>query len=136
LAEGKGLALDVAAPATALTLRTDRRALSQIVLNLLNNAIKFTERGGVRLTLRKQVVDGKGVVEIGVEDTGVGIHPADQARLFSAFTQVDSSTRRSQEGTGLGLHLSRKLAELLGGTISCHSEHGKGSTFTLRLADV
>ncbi|HYL25447.1 MAG TPA: PAS domain S-box protein [Burkholderiales bacterium] len=133
LAEAKGLALDVAAPAAAVTLRTDRRALSQIVLNLLNNAIKFTEHGKVRLVLHKRQLDGKGVVEIDVEDTGVGIRPADQARLFNAFTQVDSTVRRTQEGTGLGLHLSQKLAALLGGTISCRSDYGKGSTFTLQL---
>jgi signal transduction histidine kinase len=89
----------------------------------------------VRLGARKGMVDGNGVVEIGVEDTGVGIRPADQERLFSAFTQVDSTLRQGKEGTGLGLHLSRKLAELLGGTIACRSEYGKGSTFTLRLPE-
>jgi protein-histidine pros-kinase len=107
----------------------DRRALSQIILNLLNNAIKFTERGRVLLA----VGACEGAVEIRVQDTGVGIRSEDQARLFSAFTQVDSLTRR-QEGTGLGLHLSQKLAEALGGTIVCQSEYGRGSTFTLRLA--
>jgi PAS domain S-box-containing protein len=135
LAESKGLSMDVAAPTAALVVQVDRRALSQIVLNLLNNAIKFTEHGGVRITLCRQVVDGKHMIELDVEDTGVGIRLADQERLFSAFTQVDSAVRRGQEGTGLGLHLSQKLAGLLGGTISCRSEYGKGSTFTLQLPE-
>jgi protein-histidine pros-kinase len=113
-------------------IRTDRRALAQIVLNLLNNAIKFTERGSVRLDIAPRVLDGKSVVEFNVQDTGVGIRPEDHTRLFTAFTQVDAATRR-QEGTGLGLHLSQKLAALLGGTITCRSEYGKGSTFTLQL---
>jgi protein-histidine pros-kinase len=132
LAEGKGLELLVAAPTEEIVIRTDRRALAQIVLNLLNNAIKFTERGSVRLGIAPRVLDGKSVVEFNVQDTGVGIRPEDHTRLFTAFTQVDAATRR-QEGTGLGLHLSQKLAALLGGTITCRSEYGKGSTFTLQL---
>jgi protein-histidine pros-kinase len=70
-------------------------------------------------------------VEISVEDTGAGIRPADQARLFEAFTQIE--TGRPQEGSGLGLHLSQRLAALMGGSIACRSEFGKGSTFTLTL---
>jgi two-component system sensor histidine kinase/response regulator len=96
-----------------------------------NNAIKFTDRGSVRLT----VAPSRDAVEIRVQDTGVGIRSEDQARLFNAFTQVDSLTRR-QEGTGLGLHLSQKLAGALGGTIVCESEYGRGSTFTLSLPQV
>jgi protein-histidine pros-kinase len=74
-------------------------------------------------------------VEISVKDTGIGIHPEDQAKLFAAFSQVDARTRQGQEGTGLGLHLSQKLAEALGGTIELKSEYGKGSTFTLVLPE-
>jgi protein-histidine pros-kinase len=134
LAESKGLELLAAAPAEEIVIRTDRRALAQIVLNLLNNAIKFTERGSVRLDIAPRVLDGKSVVEFSVQDTGVGIRPEDHAKLFTAFTQVDAATR-DQEGTGLGLHLSQKLAGLLGGTITYSSEYGKGSTFTLQLPD-
>ena len=74
-------------------------------------------------------------IEFSVTDTGIGIRPDDQAKLFQAFTQVDAVLRQRQEGTGLGLHLSRKLAELLGGKITLRSELGKGSTFTLLLEE-
>jgi len=131
-AEAKGLALEVAAPVEKVVLRTDRRALSQIVLNLLNNAIKFTAQGGVRVTLALREADGASLVECAVQDTGSGIRQEDQEKLFAAYSQVDAATR-SQEGTGLGLYLCRKLADLLGGTIACRSEFGSGSTFTLRL---
>jgi PAS domain S-box-containing protein len=135
LAERKALHLSFAPPAEDLVIQTDRRALSQIVLNLVGNAIKFTERGNVRIALARRSLHGKNVVEISVQDTGVGIRPDDQARLFTAFTQVDAATRR-HEGTGLGLHLSQRLAVLLGGGITCRSEYDKGSTFTLQLPSV
>jgi PAS domain S-box-containing protein len=127
LAEGKGLALRLEA-AEDLTVRADRRALSQIVLNLLNNAIKFTERGEVQVSLRR----ASGHVHIEIADTGIGIRAEDQARLFTAFMQLEGTTRQ-QEGSGLGLHLSQRLAGLLGGAIVVRSEHGKGSVFTLLL---
>jgi protein-histidine pros-kinase len=75
------------------------------------------------------------VVEITVADTGIGIRPEDLAKLFQAFSQVDSPHSRNREGSGLGLHLSQKLAELLGGDITCRSEFGRGSTFVLRLTE-
>jgi protein-histidine pros-kinase len=135
LAQSRGLTIEVHAPEPELTLRIDRRACSQIVLNLLNNAIKFTEKGGVRITLQRAVRDGQKVVEISLADTGVGIHIEDQARLFSAFSQADSSRRRPSEGSGLGLHLSQKLAQALGGRIIVQSQFGRGSTFTVVLPD-
>jgi PAS domain S-box-containing protein len=131
LAEKKGLELLASVPSEQIVANTDRRALHQIILNMANNAIKFTERGSVHLTLARRSANGADSIEIGVQDTGVGIRPEDQPRLFTAFTQVDAAVRR-QEGSGLGLHLSQKLAGLLGGTIACRSEYGKGSTFTLR----
>jgi protein-histidine pros-kinase len=115
-------------------VRTDRRALSQIILNLVNNAIKFTEKGGVRLDIARHLAGDKGTVEISVSDTGIGISAEEQARLFEAFIQLGSNSRRPHEGSGLGLHLSRKLAELLGGSLRVRSELGHGSTFTLTLA--
>jgi protein-histidine pros-kinase len=131
-AEAKGLKLTTAMPKQALALRTDRRALSQILINLVNNAIKFTEHGAVYLRVAIVAADDASNVEIAVEDTGIGIRAEDQARLFEAFSQLDAR-RKGHEGTGLGLHLSRKLAALLGGKIAFRSEYGKGSTFTLVL---
>jgi signal transduction histidine kinase len=133
-AEAKGLEFTVTAP-QELTVRTDRRALSQIVINLANNAIKFTERGSVRIRAERREENGSRALEISVEDTGIGIRPEDQKKLFGAFTQVDDSANRRYEGTGLGLHLSQKLAQALEGRIELKSEYGKGSTFTLVLQE-
>src|SRR3989440_10091746 len=137
-AEAKGLEFTVTA-SRGLTTRSDRRALSQIIINLTNNAIKFTERGSVRLNAERRDESGSRTLEINVEisvaDTGVGIRHEDQEKLFAAFSQVTSRTGQAQEGTGLGLHLSQKLAEALGGRIELKSEYGRGSTFTLVLPE-
>jgi len=133
LAEAKGLTLEVEAPEEEVTVATDQRALSQIVINLANNAIKFTEHGTVRLILRQSGENGHTQYELSVVDTGVGIKDADQRQLFEAFSQVSADNARRREGTGLGLHLSQKLAGLLGGRITLDSEFEKGSTFTLVL---
>ena len=134
LAEKKGLRFEVLVPPDDLIVSADRRALSQILLNLVNNAIKFTETGGIALELVRRVADGREMTEFRVSDTGIGIQPEDQGKLFQAFTQVDASGKRRHEGTGLGLHLSGKLAELLGGRITFRSKYGHGSTFTFELA--
>ncbi|HKW38638.1 MAG TPA: PAS domain S-box protein [Burkholderiales bacterium] len=133
-AEKKGLEFTVTTP-HALTLRTDRRTLGQIVINLVNNAIKFTERGSVKITSEQREENGTRTLEIRVEDTGMGIRPEDQAKLFAAFSRVEAATRQIQEGTGLGLHLSQKLAGALGGRIELESEYGRGSVFTLILRE-
>ncbi len=130
-AAAKGLSFEVIAIKDDLVVQTDRRALSQIIINLTNNAIKFTEKGKVRLELNQEQDDGHRLTEIRVVDTGVGIRPEDQAKLFQAFEQLDATGGRRHEGTGRGLHLSQKLAGLLGGHIIFQSEHGRGSTFTL-----
>lgn len=135
LAQQKGLELAIVVPAEPIVMHTDRRALTQIVINLLNNAIKFTHRGGVRVALSQHTNQSQGFVEISVADTGIGIAQADQAHLFELFTQVDTTRTRQYEGTGLGLHLSQKLAELLGGQITVQSEPDQGSTFTVRLPE-
>jgi protein-histidine pros-kinase len=132
-AESKGLNFEVRVPEDAITVRSDRRALSRIVTNLINNAIKFTERGSIRVVVDRRHAEGKDVVEIGVHDTGVGIRPEDKAMLFAAFARVNISHKKAWERTGLGLHLSQKLAELLGGKITFASEYGQGSTFTFAL---
>jgi signal transduction histidine kinase len=131
LAEAKGLAFEVKKPKRDVVVQADRRALSQIVINLTNNAIKFTEKGKIRLEVAHARGDGRGRVEISITDTGLGIRPEDKARLFQAFEQLETTSARRHEGTGLGLHLSQKLATLLGGHITLDSEAGKGSTFTI-----
>nr|WP_315203652.1 PAS domain S-box protein [uncultured Albidiferax sp.] len=132
-AENKGLEFTLRLAARPVVLQTDRRAVSQIAINLLGNAIKFTERGRVCLQLEcGPGADGE-AVRISVEDTGPGIPEADQGRLFEAFSRVEAADRRRFEGTGLGLHLSRKLAQELGGDITLRSVPGLGSMFTLHL---
>ncbi len=114
-------------------LATERRALAQILLNLANNALKYTEAGSVRIDVRASSQNGRAAVAFSVSDTGIGIKPEDQERLFLAFEQVDRSTTRRFEGTGLGLYVCRNLAQMLGGELGVSSVYGKGSTFTLTL---
>jgi len=135
LGEAKGLKFETRAPQGEPMVNTDRRALTQILLNLTNNAIKFTDRGAVRIELAQQRDNGLLRTRFTVVDTGVGIAAADQAKLFQAFEQLGVSGARRHEGTGLGLHLSQKLAALLGGRIEFESEAGKGSRFTLVLEE-
>lgn len=135
LAEKKGLSFTIDAPEELLVVSSDRRALSQILLNLVTNAVKFTEQGEVRIMLRHNQGNGQRRTEISVTDTGIGLHQEDQAKLFQPFAQVDIIHTRHEEGTGLGLYLSQKLAELLGGQITVQSTYGIGSTFTLIILD-
>jgi two-component system sensor histidine kinase/response regulator len=133
LAAQKGLALTVEMPAEPVVIDSDRRALTQIVINLVNNAIKFTDQGAVRVTLGQRVIDGATVTEFSVADSGAGIRAEDQSKLFEAFSQLDSTSTRNAEGAGLGLYLCRNLAGLMGGSLVFSSEFGAGSMFTLRL---
>jgi signal transduction histidine kinase len=135
LAEAKGINLDIDMPAGDLILRTNRRALNQILINLVGNAIKFTDRGYVRLTVGQRQEPGQRLTEISVMDTGIGIRPEDQAKLFQAFIQIPNLHSYQSEGTGLGLYLSQKLAELLGGRILLQSAEGTGSTFRLCISE-
>jgi len=123
----------------AVTVTADRGRVLQILLNLLSNAIKFTPEGG-QVTLAARLEGGEGGgrhVRVAVSDTGIGIAPEDQARLFQEFVQLDAAPSRRYEGTGLGLALSKRLVELHGGAIGVESALGKGSTFwfTLPRAD-
>jgi signal transduction histidine kinase len=112
------------------TIVADERKLKQILLNLLSNAVKFTPDGG-RIDVRACAANG--VIEISVQDTGIGIAAADQEAVFEEFRQVGRQYTSKQEGTGLGLALTRRFVELHGGTIRVDSEPGKGSTFTFTL---
>ncbi|WP_129630547.1 sensor histidine kinase [Candidatus Oscillochloris fontis] len=131
MAEQKGLELGLIAPQAAQILHTDRRALNQIMLNLVSNAIKFTDHGAVRIELSLPNTNHQ--VAISVVDTGIGIREADLPLLFVEFGRVNSAEVRQREGTGLGLHLSQRLAEMLGGIIQVQSRYGEGSIFTLYL---
>ncbi len=113
-----------------LVLFTDEGKVSQILRNLISNALKFTDRGEVRVAAADA---GDGLVRLSVADTGIGISADDQHRLFEEFTQVGDDTGRLEKGTGLGLSLSRRLANLLGGHIEVRSRPGAGSTFTLAI---
>ena len=132
LAEQNKNRLVVESPENLGTLTVDPMRLRQILLNLLSNACKFTKQGEVKLRV-KRVVDGRNWIEIAVADTGIGMTPEQQAKLFEEFTQADSSTARQYGGTGLGLAITRKLARMMGGDVTVTSEPGKGSVFTVRL---
>ena len=136
LAQQKGLALEMELGTenqSPTIIDTDRRALTQILINLLNNAIKFTEQGTVRISLAQREEDGVLVTEMSIADSGAGIKEEDQAKLFQAFSQLDSTSTRHVEGAGLGLYLCQNLANAIGGALFFNSDYGSGSTFTLAL---
>jgi signal transduction histidine kinase len=149
LVSEKGLSLSLVMGAALPRIRTDPTHLRQILMNLLGNAVKYTNEGSI--VIRTKLVDslpeagaaperplntpGHSWIGVQVIDTGIGIHHADQRRIFEEFEQVDAGPRghSASRGTGLGLAISRRLAALLGGTVELESELGKGSTFTLWL---
>jgi len=131
LAEGRQLYLKWELDALA-SWHSDQRRVEQIILNLLHNAIKFTESGGVTMVLRRST-NG---IAVRIEDTGIGIRTEDFSALFVPFQQIDSVLSRSREGTGLGLAISQRLARILGGEITVESTPGEGSTFTLFLPEL
>ncbi|MBV8499070.1 MAG: PAS domain S-box protein [Candidatus Eremiobacteraeota bacterium] len=133
LAADKGLELTTQVAEDCEFATTDRRSLRQILLNLTNNAIKYTQKGSVRIDVHSARRNGRSAIVLRVSDTGVGIKPEDQARLFGAFEQFDFSHLGQFDGSGLGLHLCRNLAELLGAELSVTSKYGEGSAFTLTL---
>jgi PAS domain S-box-containing protein len=130
MAKGKGLSIDCRVEAMLPDLQTDEKKLRQILLNLLANAVKFTERGSIRIDCRRHETD---FVQIVVRDSGIGIPSEHLDAIFSEFHQVDPSIHKQYGGTGLGLAIVRRLAELLKGTIHVESMVGAGSTFTLEV---
>ncbi|QVL33576.1 PAS domain S-box protein [Telmatocola sphagniphila] len=133
MADVKKIQLDLIVSPPELLIRADRRALHQILLNLISNAIKFTESGRVVVEVHRRNVDSRVEIEFRISDSGIGIALEDQSKLFRAFTQLDHGRSGKIEGTGLGLYFSNKLAILLGGRIQVQSTSGRGSTFTLIL---
>jgi protein-histidine pros-kinase len=131
-AERKGLRVSTHCARPQLQAQLDRRAFHQVLLNLVSNAIKYTELGSVRVSLEQQGDAGREEVVVRVADTGRGIASSDQPRLFQPFARIEHKTCRG-EGTGLGLYLTRRLVEAQGGSICCASEPGRGSEFTVRL---
>ena len=125
----RGLQLSMAIAPDVTTCKADQRRLKQILVNLLSNAVKFTDSGAIALKIEKTASE----ILFSVIDTGIGIADADQESIFKPFHQVDSGLNRKYEGTGLGLALSRKLAQLHKGDITLKSELGRGSCFTLHL---
>lgn len=111
----------------------DMGRVKQVLLNIIGNAIKFTERGSIRLIMSGVQEDEGWLLRIEIRDTGIGIKQEDLSKLFVIFNQVDTLRNRNVEGTGLGLSISKKLCELMGGTITVSSEYGKGSSFVITM---
>jgi PAS domain S-box-containing protein len=130
-AKAKKLTLSFDTPDIPITLESDRRRLTQVLSNLVRNAIKFTERGSVFVSV---VIKDKNQVLFEVKDTGPGIPAKDQKKLFKDFSQLQHTTAQNLEGTGLGLSISKKMMHLLGGQIGVKSKVGKGSAFWLSLS--
>ncbi|MFZ0791032.1 MAG: HAMP domain-containing sensor histidine kinase, partial [Chromatiaceae bacterium] len=129
LAAEKNLALQVSLPHDLPLGKGDPRRITQVLLNLIGNAIKFTESGEVRVCAA--AVDG--TIQIAVSDTGPGIAEEDQEKIFEEFHQADTSNTREKGGTGLGLSIARRIIELHGGRIRVASRPGEGATFTVEL---
>jgi signal transduction histidine kinase len=135
-AEAKGLVLSLERlPGVPDRIQTNGPRLRQVVTQLLNNAIKFTPQGSVRVVVRLEHAPGTGAprLAIDVTDTGIGVRPHDIERIFEPFTQVDSSSTRVFGGTGLGLAIAKRVAEMLGGDVTVQSAPGAGSTFTVHV---
>ncbi len=133
LAAKNGNRLEVRCPAEIGTMRADLTKVRQALFNLLSNACKFTDHGSVTLAVAREAGDGRDFMVFDVTDTGIGMTPEQRERLFEPFSQADAATTRKYGGTGLGLALSRRLCQMMGGDVTVESEAGWGSTFTIRL---
>ncbi len=129
LAEKKGVTLQLDLPATPTMITTDQRRLEQVIINLLNNGIKFTDKGHVSLSCRTESQQ----VLLSFSDTGIGMRQEELQNIFQPFRQIDTGLARKREGTGLGLSICKKIVDMMGGSIEVQSSWGEGSTFTIRL---
>jgi len=134
-ADAKGLRLEVITPAHGISITSNRRFMRQILINLVSNAVKYTDEGWVRIELSRRYADGGSRMNLTVHDSGIGISQDDQEKLFSAFEQLDAAEARRAGGVGLGLYLSHRLATLLGGDLRVASTPGQGSSFSLELPE-
>jgi signal transduction histidine kinase len=114
-------------------VRTDPKKLQQVLVNLLTNALKFTERGRIEIAVEPWFDDERAWLEIGVSDSGIGIKREDLDLIFEEFRQLDGSSTRQYGGTGVGLSVCKKIAESIGGTLRVESDFGVGSRFTLSI---
>ncbi|MCP4698284.1 MAG: response regulator [Gammaproteobacteria bacterium] len=135
LVEKKANTLEVVCADDIGTMETDLTKVRQILLNLLSNACKFTENGVIKLLVHKERQEEDVWCVFKVGDSGIGMTPKQLAKLFKAFTQADASTTRKYGGTGLGLVISKRFVEMMGGDVTVESEPGKGTVFTLRLPE-
>ena len=133
MATKNGNRLVIDCPADLSTIHADQIRFRQSLLNLTSNANKFTERGTITIDARQRQEDGCDWIIISVADTGIGINAEQMGKLFQEFSQADASTTRKYGGTGLGLAISKRFCQMMGGDITVESEHGRGSTFTIRL---
>ncbi|HWX23404.1 MAG TPA: response regulator, partial [Vicinamibacteria bacterium] len=136
LVERNGNHIEVRCPSDLGAMHSDVTRVRQVLFNLLSNASKFTERGTVLLDVSREIRGGTEWLVFRISDTGIGLNPEQIGRLFQAFSQADATTARRYGGTGLGLLISRRFCQMMGGDISIASEFGKGSTFTVRLPRV
>jgi signal transduction histidine kinase/DNA-binding response OmpR family regulator len=133
LVERNGNEILVTCPSDIGVMHSDDTRVRQVLFNLLSNASKFTERGRVSLEVEPATRNGEEWIAFRISDTGIGIHPDQLGKLFQAFSQADASTARKYGGTGLGLLISRRFCQMMGGDISVSSQAGKGSAFTVHL---
>jgi signal transduction histidine kinase len=133
LVRRNGNRLDLELDPSLGEMQSDLTRVRQMLLNVLGNAAKFTERGTITLAVRREQGDDGDTVMFSVSDTGIGMSEEEQGRLFQPFSQADPSTTRRFGGTGLGLVITRRFAEQMGGTVAVESERGVGTTFTIRI---
>ncbi len=133
LIEKKNNSLEIDLPENLGIMHSDVTKIRQCLFNLISNASKFTENGTIRLSIARNIQEAQDWITMAVQDSGIGMTPEQQSKLFQAFTQADASTTRKFGGTGLGLSITRKFCQMLGGDIDVVSEYGVGSTFTIRL---